>query len=198
MKTFKINLFTWALMFSFFHIIFLGIEDRLVYVPAHISSKEWGKKFPQEWENFINFLKSFWRTSLAVGSRIIFFWVWTFLKVGFLVFILELMGIWGKEKIILNGVIYSLFPILFLIFFKFLFLIFLKKEFISSLSLFLNSHNSFLNFLFSSFEFFKCLEYSFLYSYLRKHLKIKKISLIFILSPLFFLEKIIEFTYIIK
>jgi len=196
MQIFKDNLFKYFLIFNIFYISFLIIEDRLIYVPSHAKQIE---IYEKEWsEKFLDFIKSLWRTSVAVGFRAIFFWIWTFLKIGFIVFMLELFNIWEKEKIVLNGVIYSLFPILFLIFLKFLFLLFLKRDFNSSFSLFLNFDNNFLKFIFSSIEFFKFLEYFLLGSYLKEKVNMNLTKLIFILSPLFFLEKTIEFTYVIK
>jgi hypothetical protein len=96
-------------------------------VPSHAKQIE---IYEKEWsEKFLDFIKSLWRTLVAVGFRAIFFWIWTFLKIGFIVFMLELFNIWEKEKIVLNGVIYSLSPILFLIFFKIFIFAFFKKRF---------------------------------------------------------------------
>lgn len=192
MKGLRINLKIFILLFNFFFISFLVIEDRFIYVPLHTIEIPY-----KGWDKFIEFIKSFWRTGISVGYRALVFWLWTILKAGFIIFIFELSGIFDKEKVVLKGVIYSIFPILFLIFFKFLFLVFLKKDFNSSLSLIYVFNNKFLDFVFSSFELFKFLEFTFLYYWLKK-INLSSLKLIIILAPLFFLEKYIEFAYFIK
>ncbi len=194
MKNLRVNSFQFIFLFNVFYILFLILEDRLVYIPSHLEI--YLECYNEGWDNFINFIKSLWRTGVSVSLRVLFFWMWTFFKIGFIIFCFEIMNIFQKENVVLEGVIYSLFPILVLIFLKFVFLIFFKKNFVSSFQILYD--NKFLNFFLSSLEFFKFLEFSFLFNYLRKKIVLSKIKLIFILIPLFFCETFFEFTYYIK
>ncbi|MEM5831039.1 MAG: hypothetical protein QXO40_02460 [Candidatus Aenigmatarchaeota archaeon] len=194
MKNLRVNSFQFIFLFNVFYVLFLILEDRLVYIPSHLEI--YLESYNEGWENFINFIKSLWRTGVSVTLRVLFFWMWTFFKIGFIIFCFEIMNIFQKENVVLEGVIYSLFPILVLIFLKFVFLILFKKNFVSSFQILYD--NKFLNFFLSSLEFFKFLEFSFLFNYLRKKITLSRIKLIFILIPLFLGETFFEFTYYIK
>lgn len=189
----KRNLFLFIIIFNLLFFTFLFIEDRIMLKKEIEEIEERGS----EWEDFLNFLKSLWRTILAVLWRVISFWFWNFIKIGFLIFIFEFIGIYKKEQILLKGIIYSQVFILILIIFSFFSILLFNKELITSLIFISSNENKLNNFFLSSIEFFKICEFSYLFWYIRKNIKISETALLLLLLPLFFLETFFKWVYFI-
>ncbi len=189
----KRNLYLFLIIFNLFYFTFLFIEDR-INVKTEIEEIE---SRGSEWEVFINFFKSLWRTILAVLSRIFIFWFWIFFKIGFILFIFEFIGIYKKGQVVLKGVIYSQTFVFMFILFSFFSILIFKKEPITSLNFISSNENKLNNFILSSIEFFKICEFFYLFWFIKKHIKISETTLTLLLIPLFFIETFIKWVYYI-
>ncbi len=140
-------------------------------------------------------MKSLYRSFLSSSLRIIFFYIFVFLSIGYLIFIFEVTGHSEKTQFFSETMLYSLIPIYALIFLKFLMIFTIGKDIETNLLLFFKPENNLLVFINSLIDPFIISKYVILYKRLKDKIKVKECFIIIILIPLFLLERNFYFVY---